>query len=104
MNVKMDNGSTIQLYHFEPSVNVLGPGTRSVVWLQGCAFHCKGCIVPDSHLLQDGQTIPIFKLVQEIASQSTIEGITLSGGEPFMQKDAMLSLITGIKKKNVLLH
>jgi len=25
----------------------LGPGLRSVIWVQGCPFHCEGCISPE---------------------------------------------------------
>ncbi len=89
---------TIKLYHFEPEVTVLGPGIRCVIWLQGCNFKCPGCLAPDSHNPDEGEEIDIDCLSEKIFLKKNIEGITISGGEPFFQYENLKMLISQIKK------
>jgi anaerobic ribonucleoside-triphosphate reductase activating protein len=44
----MFNPSKINLFRYHAPVEVLGPGKRAVIWVQGCPFGCSGCIVPES--------------------------------------------------------
>jgi anaerobic ribonucleoside-triphosphate reductase activating protein len=87
----------LHLYHYEGCVSVLGPGKRAVLWFQGCPFRCDGCLVPQTHLEVGGYEFEISKLVDKIVNTQEIEGITLSGGEPFMQVEAMAELIKTLK-------
>ena len=59
-----------------------GPGNRIVIWVQGCKFHCKGCFNPETHPYTKKHLMDISKLAELINNDTTIEGITLSGGEP----------------------
>ena len=59
-----------------------GPGNRLVIWVQGCKFHCKGCFNPETHPYTKEHLIEIDELAGLINADTTIEGITLSGGEP----------------------
>lgn len=80
-------------YHMkEPAVRVLGPGVRYVLWVQGCQKRCLGCVAPDSRDMAAGKTIKIDALAWEIAL-SGAEGLTISGGEPFLQAKALSELI-----------
>ncbi len=92
--------STFYLYHFEPLLTTLGPGKRSGIWFQGCRFACQGCLVPDSWDFNKNSKIFIYEIVKKIKDQADIEGITISGGEPFLQIDALDSLIYEIKQLN----
>lgn len=87
----------IILYHIEPSIKNLGPGSRYAIWLQGCKFACKGCLVEDSWKLENGQYKNISDLCNDIVNTKDIEGITFSGGEPFEQVDALYNIIQKIK-------
>lgn len=78
------------------STKALGPYTRYAIWVQGCNKRCPGCISPDAQPLDGGYSIEFESLVPEILSQSDIEGITISGGEPFLQQDALCELIDAI--------
>jgi len=64
-----------------------GPGRRFVLWTRGCPHLCEGC--GNFYLRRAGchfATIDqIFQLIQKSVSDHAIEGITFSGGEPFMQ-------------------
>jgi|688.fasta_scaffold17176_2 anaerobic ribonucleoside-triphosphate reductase activating protein len=72
---------------------VNGPGYRYVIWVQGCKLNCKGCFNPETHS-NDGTTkIDIGVIANEINSNPTIEGITISGGEPLDYAKELIELI-----------
>jgi len=65
-----------------------GPGIRAVVWFQGCSIQCQGCFNPATHSFQSMQLLESKVLAGKIIGQGNkIEGITISGGEPFDQPD-----------------
>ena len=78
---------------------ILGPHKRYVIWVQGCNKHCVGCISAESQSLNGGYEIDISDLADDILSVTDIEGITISGGEPFLQSDSLIALINMIKLK-----
>lgn len=69
--------------------NVLGPGVRSVIWFHGCSKRCPGCIAASMHDSPEYETWKPEQLAKWVFENQGIEGITLSGGEPFEQ-DAVL--------------
>jgi len=75
-----------------------GPGIRSVVWFQGCSILCEGCFNPLTHSLEPNQLIEPEVLAKKIITQgSEIEGITISGGEPFDQSQALSLFLHSIR-------
>lgn len=72
---------------------VLGPGFRSVVWVQGCPFHCHGCISPQWIPVRPARQVSVSALIDELLSNPHVDGLTFSGGEPFLQASALASLI-----------
>jgi anaerobic ribonucleoside-triphosphate reductase activating protein len=68
-----------------PSTHALGPGERAVVWVQGCPFHCDGCIAPEWLPIVQAHLIPIEDLVNQLLSSPSVTGLTFSGGEPMLQ-------------------
>ncbi len=85
----------LRIHAFEPFSRANGPGRRAVVWTQGCSIGCPGCFNPTTHDSTGGQTIDTIDLVKRILAQSqAIDGVTISGGEPTEQPDAMLDLLT----------
>lgn len=77
---------------------VLGPEQRAAIWLQGCERRCKGCMSPMTRDLNGGQLIEIEKIVSEITGLTDIEGITISGGEPFLQSGALCHFLNKIRE------
>jgi anaerobic ribonucleoside-triphosphate reductase activating protein len=63
----------------------LGPGLRSVVWVQGCPFRCPGCVSPDWVTEKPAHRITPQELANELLSDPSVTGITFSGGEPMQQ-------------------
>ncbi len=78
----------INLGHFEPATRAMGPGLRACLWVRGCSIRCPGCISP-FYLDQDPKAdIALWRLLQKIRKAKEeygIEGISISGGEPFDQ-------------------
>ena len=81
--------------HVKP--NVLGPFERYCLWVSGCNRHCPGCISPESHDMYAGTQLDTGALAWEIIASGT-EGITISGGEPFLQAPALCQLLQTIKR------
>lgn len=76
---------------------VLGPGLRYVIWVQGCLFSCEGCIADDLRDPEGGFPVPVSALCKDIVETPEIEGITISGGEPFLQARELAYLVTRIR-------
>jgi anaerobic ribonucleoside-triphosphate reductase activating protein len=83
----------LNIYAKIQSTKTLGPGQRYVLWVQGCPFRCHDCMTPRSQPFEGGTSVPVEDLVNEIMQTPGIEGITLSGGEPFSQAKALGQLI-----------
>ena len=94
----------LYLNHRESDITVLGPGHRYVIWLQGCRRRCKGCVFPEGQLLgKNGYWITSGQLLQEIqTAKQPLTGITISGGEPFLQPAGMAELIGLLRKSTKL--
>lgn len=76
-----------------------GPGIRNVVWFQGCTLRCPGCFNPQTHAPHGGQSINVEELCDRMLSPyHPCDGITISGGEPFQQAEALLNLLQELRK------
>jgi anaerobic ribonucleoside-triphosphate reductase activating protein len=92
--------SVLRLHHFEPRSRANGPGLRSVLWLQGCTLSCPGCFNPLTYAKDAGQLVPLDAIFRQIVAQSSyIEGITVSGGEPLQQAQALVELMRTVKRE-----
>ena len=70
-----------------------GPGVRFVVFAQGCPHKCRGCHNPETWLASGGEEWSVrdlFKIIRR--SPDKVKGLTLSGGEPFLQAGQMADL------------
>jgi anaerobic ribonucleoside-triphosphate reductase activating protein len=62
-----------------------GPGLRFVLFAQGCPRSCEGCHNPDSQDPDKGKVMPSGEIIDIMKKNPLTDGLTLSGGEPFMQ-------------------
>jgi len=81
-------------------VTTLGPGRRLGIWFQGCSIRCPGCISADTwgsgrHRTTVGQ---LLDKVQPWFAEA--DGITVSGGEPFDQPEALLELLEAFRQRS----
>lgn len=80
-----------------------GPGRRSVVRFQGCPIRCPGCYVPETHSLTGGTSVSIASVAVELTGErgAPRDGVTILGGEPFAQLEALLALLHQLKRAGI---
>lgn len=71
-----------------------GTGYRTVLFLQGCDLHCKGCHNKETWDIAKGIRITVAELADTLRKSCFNKELTISGGEPLMQADAVYELIT----------
>ena len=91
MEVKM------RIHSFTPSTFVNGPGNRAMIHFQGCTLACPGCFNTMTHMRDAGEEILVSELIKRIPV--SVEGITISGGEPFLQPDALFELVSCLRER-----
>lgn len=62
-----------------------GPGFRFTVFTQGCPHNCEGCHNPDTHDPDGGREMTVKQVIDAMLSNPMTDGLTLSGGDPFVQ-------------------
>lgn len=75
-----------------------GPGLRTVIWTQGCPHLCPGCHNPQTHDMQAGFMMDSEEIIKQIKATKLQKGVTLSGGEPFLQSEALIEIAREVKK------
>ena len=80
--------------------NVLGPEVRTAIWFQGCNKNCKGCMSQSTKDVSGGKLVDIEDLCESFIVLDDIEGITISGGEVFLQIDALYKLLKIVRSKS----
>lgn len=102
----------IAIHAILPRTETNGPGLRFGIWVQGCSKSCRGCFNPKA-LPQLGEDSPEFtppagsgwmkvdallKWIREEKNKSAIEGISISGGEPFDQPGSLKEICAGVRQ------
>ena len=88
----------VRVHAIEPRSRANGPGARFVVWLQGCSLGCAGCFNPTTHDAGGGSDTTVDDVLARLRATRDIEGLTLSGGEPFQQPAAAAALLAGARE------
>ena len=78
-----------------PDSAVDGPGVRYTLFFQGCHHNCFGCHNLSTHSWDDGdfEDVPVEIIVENFKATAAANRITISGGEPFCQPQALLTLV-----------
>ncbi|MFL6053803.1 MAG: 4Fe-4S single cluster domain-containing protein [Actinoallomurus sp.] len=92
-----DQERTLLLAKAHFPVTTLGPGRRAGIWTQGCTIHCPGCLSRDTWEADPRTAIPVATVLGWLRSLGGVEGVTISGGEPFQQPEALRALLLGIR-------
>lgn len=90
----------LKVHSFLPATYGNGPGLRACVWLQGCTLNCPGCFNPGSHASDVGEILSVSALADQILESSSIQGMTVSGGEPLQQAEPLAEMLRIIKSKS----
>ncbi len=92
--------SRVSINRLHYPVTALGPGTRAGIWFQGCSIGCGGCVSLDTWDPDPARELPVGEVgawLTELSEQG-LDGVTLSGGEPFDQPAALAALMDEIDR------
>jgi anaerobic ribonucleoside-triphosphate reductase activating protein len=79
-------------------VTTLGYGTRAGVWTQGCTIGCPGCLSRDTWAADPGRAVEVAAICEWLVSlPDPLDGVTISGGEPFQQPEALRELLVAVR-------
>lgn len=97
---------TLRIAGIQKDSIVDGPGIRYVIFAQGCPHHCPGCHNPETHDPQGGREADVEEILAQITSNPLVSGVTFSGGEPFMQAEALVPIADKVKavEKNLMVY
>lgn len=90
----------LQVNRVAHPVSVLGPGRRLGLWVQGCNIHCAGCSSLDTWNPAGGHSLDTETIAADFADIITsahLSGVTITGGEPTEQSDALADLVTRLR-------
>lgn len=92
------------VHSIETFGTVDGPGTRFIVFLQGCLMKCQYCHNPDtwqSNVGEQKSVTEIMDMFEQYRPFLKDGGITVSGGEPMLQLDFIIELFEEAKRRGV---
>jgi anaerobic ribonucleoside-triphosphate reductase activating protein len=88
----------VQVNRLHHPVTALGPGRRVAIWFQGCGIGCRGCASVDTWDPADGRSTTVGAVLSwlDAVDDGRLDGVTITGGEPFDQPEALAALLDGI--------
>lgn len=92
--------STVRISRIAAPITVLGPGRRVSVWVQGCTLSCPGCASVDTWPADGGREMAVADVVAEVlrlVEEHDLDGVTISGGEPFQQADRVADVLAAVR-------
>ncbi|MDR0653715.1 MAG: radical SAM protein [Synergistaceae bacterium] len=98
------SGTSLLIHLLHWPILALGPGKRLGLWVQGCSIHCEGCISRATWPFDEKRAVGVRKLLRKIArvfETEHLDGLTVSGGEPFDQGEAFPAFLKGLRKLGI---
>jgi anaerobic ribonucleoside-triphosphate reductase activating protein len=78
-----------------------GPGLRFTVFVQGCTRKCEGCHNPDTWDIHGGTEVSVEEVISQMRSNPLTDGLTISGGEPFLQAAECATLAAAARESGL---
>ena len=78
-----------------------GPGLRFTLFTQGCPHNCYNCHNPRTHNEDGGYSVSICEILKTLDKNFLADGLTVSGGEPFLQYRPLTALLKDIKGRGL---
>ena len=91
----------IRLAGVVPESIVDGPGYRLAVFVQGCPHACPGCHNPNTHDFAGGYLSDTAEVIAKMGRNPLVRGVTLTGGEPMMQAEALCEIASAAREKGL---
>ena len=96
-------GAPLRIARLQERTLALGPGARGVVWFQGCSLTCRGCIAASMNAAPPRVLTTPALLADWCVALQGIDGITVSGGDPFDQPPSDLAeFLESIRRRSTL--
>ncbi|OOV26522.1 pyruvate formate-lyase 1-activating enzyme [Flavobacterium sp. LM5] len=103
--LNIDNIDSLRIHSLETFGTHDGPGIRMVVFTQGCQFRCLYCQNPDTLDIHGGKFVTVDELVAKAENQKlffgTTGGVTVSGGEPLLQRAKLIPFFDKLHEKGI---
>lgn len=101
-----DKTKMARIHSFESFGTVDGPGIRFVIFMQGCHLKCKYCHNRDTWNLSGGSIKTVDEVLNQILKYENYivpsgGGVTVTGGEPLLQIDFLITLFKKLKEKKI---
>jgi pyruvate formate lyase activating enzyme len=95
--------TTGRIHSWDLSTGVDGPGTRFVLFVNGCPLRCLYCANPDTWHMRDGKEATVDEVMAEIEKYRPFittagGGVTVTGGEPLLQPAFTAALLRRCKE------
>lgn len=87
----------IQFDMMRTEQGMLGPGKRVILWTHGCPRSCPGCIAAETNRSAPGFSLSSQTIAERILEEPDAEGVTISGGEPFAQAEALSEMLEAVR-------
>jgi anaerobic ribonucleoside-triphosphate reductase activating protein len=93
---------SLRVYRIYHNSVVEGPGRRSVLQTAGCLLRCIGCHAVETHSMGSGVEMNIAEIVERLLAPEgePRDGVTILGGEPFLQLGGLLALMRSLKQRD----
>lgn len=91
----------VKLFGLANDSIVDGPGIRFAIFTQGCFHNCEGCHNPNSHDPEGGYYEDCDEIIKKIEKNPLLDGVTFSGGEPFLQAKPLCYIACEVKKQGL---
>jgi len=94
------------MHSFTTGSAVDGPGVRVVGWTTGCMWRCQYCHNPDTWTMRNGIPVSVGQALEELRKyrhglKVMAGGVTISGGEPLMQRHFVMKVLAGAKAMGI---
>ncbi|MCM1338710.1 MAG: pyruvate formate-lyase-activating protein [Muribaculaceae bacterium] len=91
------------IHSIETCGTVDGPGIRFVVFVQGCPLRCQYCHNPDTWGANLNRQMTVAEILAKYdgVKEFCKGGITVTGGEPMLQSEFVISLFKSAKERGI---
>lgn len=92
----------MKLAGIEDNSIVDGPGIRMAIFISGCKHHCKYCHNPQTWDFNYGKEFDQgtqLELFEKIDENELLDGITLTGGDPFYSSKELIPFVKDFKSR-----
>ncbi len=101
--IRDEEGSFGYCHSYETSSRYDGPGLRVVIFVSGCLLRCTYCHNPDTWHLKDGTYVSVDHVLRRLGDFAPAilaigGGLTISGGEPMVQRAFTRRIFAGAKQ------